>query len=311
MKKLSRIEIIRKRIALCMIMIFSISLFLAGCSGEKSETTWEKHREITANYLFENRQNINLSSPGSEWPLIALIQSGNLSDKTIYKDYYQELCSITKQRDGILDEEYPTTYARTAITLSLIGKNPEDVVGYNLMTPIDDAEKVMAQGINSAIYALIASNYCGVKLKNEELYLDAIINSLYSSGDLENDPFVVDYYGMALQALTYYKYNPKAEEAIEYLYERIKAIGADEGYPSCESTAQVIMGLSAIGKDATKENFLKDKKTPVDVLMEFATEEGFKHDLNGRTDIMASEQALRALNSIAYAKDGKLLFEKR
>jgi hypothetical protein len=315
LEELAKRKIGRKYLAACIILILILSIFLGGCGGARSgssQGSWEKQREVAANYLLSNRQNMDLSSPGSEWPLIAIIQSGVSVDKNLYEDYYQKLCSLTEQTRGVLDEEYPTTYARASIALSLIGKNPEDVKGYNLMIPIDDAEKVLDQGTNSAIYALIASNVCGIKLKNEDLYLDTIINTLNPGGDLESDPFAVDYYGMALQALTYYKEDPKAEEAIEYFYDKIKSLADDDGgFGNCESTAQVIMGLSAIGKDATKEDFLKGGKTPVDELMQFATEDGFKHDVKGKTDIMASEQALRALNSVAYVKEGKLLLDKK
>ncbi len=53
-----------------------------------------------------------------------------------------------------------TEYSRVIIALTSIGKDPKNVGGYNLLLPLGDFEKTTWQGINGAIWALIALD-CG------------------------------------------------------------------------------------------------------------------------------------------------------
>lgn len=68
---------------------------------------------------------------------------------------------------------------------------------------------------------------------------------------------------------------------------------------SCESIAQVVVALTALGIDPAKdERFIKNDVSALDALLEYyVTGGGFKHLLSGNRDGMATEQAYYALTS--------------
>ena len=61
-----------------------------------------------------------------------------------------------KEHEGNLHDKKYTEYSRVIVALTAIGKNPADVAGYNLLTPLGDYEKTIWQGMNGPIWALIA-----------------------------------------------------------------------------------------------------------------------------------------------------------
>lgn len=56
----------------------------------------------------------------------------------------------------MLSEEKYTEYARAVLALAQLGEDSEDVDGYDLLAPLLDLERVTAQGINGAAFALMA-----------------------------------------------------------------------------------------------------------------------------------------------------------
>ena len=124
---------------------------------------------------------------------------------------------------------------------------------------------------------------------------------------------------MAIQALApYYKKNntdgvEAVNAALVYLVsQQNEATGA---FPnannelSAESTAQVIVALTSLGKNpATEKRFQAgDKKlSPIDGLMRFYQENGkFSHKLDAAANDMATEQSYYALVSYYRLKNGK------
>ena len=93
---------------------------------------------------------------GGEWTILGLRQSGYDVDDEYYSHYYTSLEEYIKSVDGVLHKRKYTEYSRVILTLNAIGKNPSDVGGYNLLMPLGDYENTVMQGINGAIWALIA-----------------------------------------------------------------------------------------------------------------------------------------------------------
>ena len=107
--------------------------------------------------------------------------------------------------------------------MTAIGRDPANVGGYNLLTPLGDYDATVWQGLNGPIWALIAldcgnyavpQNPAAKTQASREMYLQAILDAQLADGGwalagktaTASD---VDMTGMALQALS--NYQDKAE----------------------------------------------------------------------------------------------------
>ena len=89
---------------------------------------------------------------GSEWLVIALARSG----RDVPDSYYDSVVKAVQSAKGQLSDKKSTEYARTILALTAIGKDPADVGGYDLLAGLADMDDVTYQGINGAIFALLA-----------------------------------------------------------------------------------------------------------------------------------------------------------
>ena len=299
---------------ICVSMIIAFVLSLASCGNNND---WQEQRSSTAKYLLQQIDDGSLPIEDSEWALIGIKNSDVKLSREQLDNYYDAVRAKVKSKKGVLSEDFYTEYARTSLGVFLAGKDPKTVEGYNLIEKLNDYEVVLDQGVNASIYALIASNYCGYKLneESENKYLDDIRASFEEGGEAVSSKVPMDYCGMALQALAYYKDDSAQKATINKIYElteeKIKSgkNGVDLG--SCESNAQVILGLSAMGIDLEKDKrFIKDEETLIDGMMKYAEEDGFAHIKGKKVNLLASQQALMALDSFVLAKDKKMLMPK-
>ena len=299
---------------ICISIIIAFAMSMASCSNNPD---WQEQRSKTAKYLSKEIEEGNLPIENGEWALIGIKNSDVELKKDQLDNYYDSVRAKVKSKKGVLSEEFYTEYARTSLGVFLAGKDPQSVEGYNLIEKLNDYEVVLDQGVNASIYALIASNYCGYKLneESESKYLDDIRAAFEDGGEAVSSKVLMDYCGMALQALAYYKDDSTQKETINKIYELIEEKikseknGVDLG--SCESNAQVILGLSAMGIDLEQDkHFIKDEETLIDGIMKYAKEDGFAHIKGKKVNSLASQQALMALDSFVLAKDKKLLMPK-
>ncbi len=249
-------------------------------------------------------------SVGGEWAVVGLSQSKTTVPSNYFDKYVSNLSSLLKEKSGKLSETKHTEYSRTIIALTAIGKNATDILGYNLITPILDYEKTVRQGINGAIWALIALN-CGNYYPEEKELREKYINKILSmqsdnggfslSKSFQPDPDVT---AMALQALSYYKSNKTVAAAISKAEEFLSKI---KHFPSCESVSQAITALTALGKNSSDT----EAQRLLNILYTFQCETGgYYHLLNeSKENKMATEQALCALASLKKADEsGKWLY---
>ena len=149
----------------------------------------------TEKYLYDNSQTPTVSSIGGEWLITGLSRnSGDIQD-SYYEEYYNNVVNYVKECGGVLHNKKYTEYSRVIIALTSIGKDPQNVGGYNLLLPLGDFEKTTWQGINGAIWALIALD-CGQYdipynadaqiHATREMYVEKIINSQLDDGGWSN-----------------------------------------------------------------------------------------------------------------------------
>lgn len=271
-----------------------------------------------------------IASVGGDWTVFGLARSDVPVPDAYYAKYYANVEKILKEKSGKLHNVKYTEYDRVILALTSIGRNIDDVAGYNLRERLADFDTLIKQGINGPIFALIALDskhyeipiVTGVKTQTtRELLVDYILNREISGGGwaLGEKPDVsdTDVTSMAIQGLApYYETNSKVKAAVDrgvaWLSE---AQTADGGYTSwgsvnSESIAQVVVALSSLGIDADRDaRFIKNGKSPLDALLSFAAPSGgFYHIKSGgqdnggakpgEIDLMATDQGMYAL--VAY-----------
>ncbi len=276
----------------------------------------EKILSDTCGFIINTVQNPQVSAVGGEWAIIGLSSSGTNVPTEYFDRYYENVENTVKEKNGILHSRKYTEYSRVVIALTLIGKNPENVAGYDLVKPICDFDKTTAQGLNGAIWALIAldsGNYGNGEIK--EKYADYILSRELDKGGWaigkdETAPDC-DITAMALTALSNYTERQDVSKAVERGLAFLSKIqNQDGGFStysemSSESISQVITALSSLGIDV--ETFSENGRNPVDALADYYEEgKGFSHTLGGEINLMATEQALYALGAVEHLKSGEM-----
>ena len=263
-----------------------------------------------------------LMSYGDEWALIGLTRGGQALDQNVLDRYYQSVLQKVKSADGNLSSTKYTEYSRVILGLTAAGFDPQNVGGYNLVEKLGDFDKVKAQGINGPIWALIALDSGNYKLPADatttrDRLVDEILSAQVAGGGFafSGDKADSDMTAMAVQALApYYNTNEAVKAAVDSALDVLSemqtltgAFVANGGSETAESTAQVIVALTALGiNPETDARFIKNGKTVMDGLMGFYAGDGqFKHVKSGDNNAMATEQSLYALAAYLRFRDGK------
>lgn len=293
----------------------------------------EAHNRVI-DYIHKNVVEPGFYSIGGEWAVLSLARSG-MEDIKWYQYYYNQIEGLLADRQSNkLHDAKSTENSRAIIALTAIGADPVNISGYNLLEPLSDFRYIDRQGINGYIYALIAMDCGNYDFSGADADIRATRNNLMAAihnrkkeaggWSLSGEAADADITAMVIQALSPYcnsDNNAKADidEALEILSDIQKEHGEfvntyiDSGNniketPSCESCAQVLCALSALGIDAEKDvRFLKNGSSVLDALLSFYDERtgAFKHVINGEVDQMATEQAAYALTAYRRMKEKK------
>ena len=294
---------------------FPVSYAGSEISGQELSAVIDK----TAGYLTGKVTNPVISSIGGEWAVLGLARSGADVPESYYDRYYDNAAAELRSNEGILSNVKYTEYSRLILALTAIGRDVADVGGYNLLEKLADYNRVIKQGINGPIFALIALDsrdytipqISGVTVQTtREMLVDYILSREVIGADgvrggfsLSGDAPDADITGMALQALSNYQSRSDVKAAIDralLVLEKIQlANGSFENYgtETLESIVQVIVAKSALGVDASVN---------VSALMAYSLDDGsMEHTISGGANLMATEQGFYALVSYARYKDGR------
>jgi len=278
----------------------------------------------TATYIQKTIKSPQVGTIGGEWLIIGLARSGYEVDASYYQAYYSNLEKYVKACDGVLSTKKYTDYSRVILALTAIGKDPTDVTGYNLLTPLGDYDKTIWQGINGPIYALIAldsGNYMvpvNTSAKTQstrDMYVNKILSCQLADGGFAQsgtsaDP---DITAMALQALSKYQDKADVAKAIDKALTCLSNLQnneggfTDNGSSYLESLSQTIVALGELGIPMDDNRFVKNGNSLVDNLLKYYVKgSGFKHTLDSSVcDQMSTEQALYALVSVQRNINGE------
>ena len=107
-------------------------------------------------------------------------------DENYFEKYRANLEKRVKDQEGVLSDNRYTEYSRAVMALKSIGKDPTDIGGYDIEKPLEDFDAVVSQGLNGAIYALIALNADDPDANKdgelEQKYLDYILEREKADG---------------------------------------------------------------------------------------------------------------------------------
>ncbi len=281
----------------------------------------------TAQYLYNMVKNPAVASVGGEWTVIGLAESGTDIPNEYFERYYKNVEEYVRSKNGILHPRKYTEYSRVVLALTAIGKNPQNVAGYNLLMPLGDYKKTVLQGVNGAAWALIAldsGEYSAPKNTSaeiqatREMYIEHILNRQnpdggWSLGDAVSD---VDVTAMCLRALAkYYDHQGVRAACNNGITFLSKAQDENGGFSSwsmknSESVMQTIVALCALDIPLDDPRFVKNGKTLATALECYMLENGaFLHVLQGKENLMATEQGIICLNAMRTAESKMLVRE--
>ena len=300
-----------------LLLLLAMMLSLTACG--KEETQLEK----TARYLQAQVPEPTCTAVGGDWLVFALARSGVKVPQKYFDTYYKNTEEYVSSVNGVLSRMKNTEYSRVILALKAIGKDPQNVAGYDLLLPLGDFDETVSQGVNGAIFALLALDSRNYEIPinpevdtqaTRELYVEEILKREIPTGGwaLTGGEPDADVTAMALQALAKYREDADVLAAVERgvtaLADLQEPNGAytSWGEENSESVSQVIVALTELGISPDDERFVKNGQTLEQVLLRFAQEDGsFRHTADGKSDEMATEQALYALAAISRAQDGR------
>ena len=315
-----------KRIKQISAWILTLAILLTLTVPTFAASSVQSEVQSSAAFMLSSVKSPEVGSIGGEWAVLGLARSGYSVPTSYYDEYYTRVEKYVKNCGGVLHDRKYTEYSRVILALTAIGRDPSNVAGYNLLTPLGDFDKTIWQGLNGPIWALIAldsGNYSIPKnttaktQATRQLYIDEILNrqqkdggwSLTGTGDSD-----VDISAMALQALAKYQ-DQKAvksatDKALTYLskVQDNKGGFSSWGTTNVESVAQVVVALCELGISLDDTRFVKNGHGLVENLLSFRQSNGgFYHVLDGSdgNNQMSAEQGFYALVAIDRAENGK------
>ncbi len=266
-----------------------------------------------SNYLLNNVENPTVGSVGGEWAVIQLARSGNMTE-TFKNKYLKNLNDNLASDDGLLSTNKATDYERVILALSALGYDASNYEGYDLVSPLADYDFTVKQGLNGAIYGLLALDTCKYEIptcaedktqNSREKLLEYVLSKQLEDGGwtFGGSNYDVDMTAMTLQALApYYSTNDKVKSAVDKAVDLLANVQCkDGGYISWDnenpcSATQVLCALSMLNIDALKDTrfITDDGDTILSYLMNFSIVDNdnvsFKFQLNSNIDGMTTEQ---------------------
>ena len=264
---------------------------------------------------------------GAEWNVMSLARSGYSVPDGYFDGYFNAVESHIANNNGVLSGNH-TEYSRLLIALSSIGRDARDVGGYDLTAWFSSQTRIQQQGINGAIYALLALNTNNYEIPDiddvrhltgfasnhvqatRQGMIDYILTQERSGGGWSlsgaADP---DITAMALQALAPYRTQTEVSDSIDRALTTLSNLQhsgggwSSWGSLNSQSSAQVICALTALGvNSATDSRFVKNGNNPLTgtsgLLSFYVIGSGFGNTSNASVNGMSSQQGGYAL--VAY-----------
>ncbi|MBQ8862724.1 MAG: terpene cyclase/mutase family protein [Clostridia bacterium] len=293
---------------LCAVFAFACALpSAANYTGEAESIIAYKTAQSGAKNTAEWAEKLaHRAGNGAEWYVLALSALGAEAD---FGTYAQALADYLGKRtlNATNAQRCALAFLVAGIRSAYIDQTAENTIG--------------SMGIMSYIWGLILLNNGAKSTKfTPEALAEKIASMRLADGGFALSGTVsnVDVTAMALAALAPHRQNTAVNEAVESALTFLSSAQTERGgfvnygTENCESAAQVIIALTALGIDPeTDARFIKNGNSAFDSMRSFALAGGgYAHTQGGAESDMASAQALQAFVAIERFKEGKTpLFE--
>ena len=271
----------------------------------------ESNMEGTAEYL---RETVPDPCFGCEWIALGM-WAGKCLPEEWANAYVPALEETLAECGGDLGAKR-TEYAKLTLAVTALGLDAQDIGGYDLVAPLREFDAVVRQGLNGAIFALIALD-SGEYAAPQDLrrqYVEYILARQTEDGGFafSGSNADADMTAMALCSLAAYRQEDAVGAAVDAAVECLSQMQREDGgYASCgtpnaESCAQVILALTSLGIDVEDARFVKNGTSVAEALDRYRLEDGsYAHLEAGNTAMLATQQAFLALAAMERAKDGE------
>ncbi|MBR5536363.1 MAG: S-layer homology domain-containing protein [Clostridia bacterium] len=259
--------------------------------------TWREVMALTRDYLTgqAEEQTLGVGSTKGEWQVLGLARDGVEGD--FYVAYYEIAKAYIEENadaNGRLHASKSTDNSRLILALTAVGKDVTDIAGCDLIAGLSDLNYVKSQGINGAVFALIALDSYGydtaeTATATREALIDYILGKELSGGGWAlSGQIPDDMTPMAVQALApYYDTDTAVKTAVDKAL-TVTDVMVETASP--ETCAQIIVAHGALGQDSS------DAMTR---MLTFALKDGsFEKAPGTGVNQMSTEQAFYAM--VAY-----------
>lgn len=306
--------------AVCAAVVFAAqTAFPVLCNAEFSNTAQSAYAERAQEIIdiFAQKRGGDLFE-GLEFgesdraAICALKLGGGVSESA--EEYIENVASTA--RELINSEEFvrPTELQRAAVVLSAANACPQELADAAAFNNPDFDR----QGINAWIWALIAANCSACEAQEGALYTKSDIAHEIISRQLDDGGFALvgsgadaDITAAAIYALAPLDDDETVKAALVRAEERLRSLQQPSGgycsmgTENCESTAQAIIALTALGTDDSDSCL----SAAAAALSGYKTADGYSHLSDGAANALATSQALEAFTALALAESGERLYE--
>lgn len=296
-----------------------IKLTITVTKGDKADTdnlALAKAGADSAAAWIKGQAKDTLECTKDEWTVFTLLRHGETLSDAQTRSYYDSVVKTVKT----WTDQKPTDIAKVSLALTILGKDITDVDGVNLAEMMYNSTHLL-DGSNELIWVLLALDAANIQIPadakwSRESMISALLdyqNEKGFFGLFDNRAGSVDITAMALQPLARYQVtNAKVEVAVKKAVAWLKgAVQDDFGYGNPESTAQVLIALSALGIDPTVSDagFGTVNMNMITSLMPYECEDGgFAHVLGNTTNAIATTQVLEALDAYVLFKEKNVAY---
>ena len=306
-------EVYRRNILKLFSILAVLIMLSAGCKSSTVTSTTAAQKAVE--YEIKTVPRPAYGVLGGEWTVFALSRLGVQLPEGYEEIYMTSLKQTVKETRGKLSEDKYTEYSRVCLALAALGESSK-VEGVDLLENLEDFDQVISQGLNGAVYALLALDAHENQSSVKQEYVDYIVEQQNSQGGFsfqgKESPSEADMTAMVLQCLAPYKGQKKVENVLKKGVKLLSLLQSEEGgyesggEDSSESISQAVIALCTLGIDCNGEDFQKEGKGLLDRLLEHEQKDGsFSHTRNGKGDLMATDQALCALAAYERWQDKK------
>ncbi|WEK54337.1 MAG: S-layer homology domain-containing protein [Candidatus Cohnella colombiensis] len=285
---------------------------IVNAAEDEASVTAVTREQIVAS-LAELQKVVGKSQPLSDWAAFGLARSG-----VAVEAQYMPIATASVA-DGSL--RLSTDFARVALTVNAVGGDAQKIglAKSNLPEKLANFEKLTAQGPNAVAYALIALDATGYEIRESDYWTkDALIKWLVDNRNADAGWSLkigagksdVDITGIVLSALAPYQNREDVrgivDAALEWLSNAQKETGGFGSPEASESTAQVLIALTALGIDPINDaRFVKNGNSAISRLLSFRLADGqYSHVVGGKADGMATLYALLGVTAVDRWQDG-------